>query len=214
MHIRNWIGRAAVAAVLILLAGCATVPKLELKRSVAPEAALESGEGALIIGLKKNTFLTAWGGVRRLEFWRVDPATHKTLDPKQAKVVGLSRGSWFTGQDVVGDAELLVQKMPAGTYVLVFVSWEDRSGAVGKRTISFTVRPGASTYVGVYEIDIPMLVFFDIEVAARARDAAGARAMLARFPNLPQSMSDQPPQWVRIVCDKRTEVGKVCYPPE
>lgn len=198
------------------ITGCVTTtPTIETVRSAPRETILAAGEGGLIIGLKANNILTAPRDVKRLELWQVDQARSLLVDPERGgKVVGLTRGSWLFGRDKSGDTEYILQKLPAGTYFLTYVDWGDHGRSpIRDKSIAFTVKPGAVTYVGNYGFDTPWTIFGQVAMTSLPRDVAAARGLLSQYPQLAGAMWDQVPTVMGLACTLDVGPPKSCLVP-
>jgi hypothetical protein len=213
-----WFLRLVAASILVVgVTGCVTTtPTVETFRSAPRETVLAAGEGGLIIGLKAENFLTATlQDVRRLELWQVDQARNLLVDPERGgKVVGLTRGSWMFGRDKSGDTEYILQKLPAGTYFLAYVDWGDHGRSpIREKSIAFTVKPGAVTYVGNYGFDTPWTIFGQVGMTSLPRDVAAARGLLSQYPQLAGAMWNQEPTVMALACSLEVRPPKSCLVP-
>lgn len=194
----------------LALSGCATTPKIEHYKSAARDTVLSAadGHGALVIGIDLGSMWSMNNrDVRRLELWTVDTEKRLLIDPNRGgRVVGLTRGSWIAGRDKAGNSELILQKVPAGTYYLAFANWgAGEASPIAPQSIAFTIKPGAAAYVGSYSFDTPWTIFGQIELKPVKRDTAAARALLAKYPNMSVEFVDEQARMMSLAC--KVEMG-------
>ncbi|WP_137392405.1 hypothetical protein [Rhodoligotrophos defluvii] len=197
----------AVVLAALLVTACQTTEKTTLLRSADRNLAVSQndGNGVLIVGLQIESIIEL-SKFDTLEFWTVDPQQKLLIHPDQGgRVIRLVRGNWIFGRDKQGDVEYVLQSLPAGTYYLTYV---DKAGElmlpVEPMSFAFTVRPGEATYIGTFDFRPPPVLgripIGNYEIRPVERRPHDAKALLAKYPNLPQELWDQQPMYMNLNC--------------
>ncbi|WP_342641694.1 hypothetical protein [Rhodoligotrophos ferricapiens] len=207
-----------VVLACLLITACKTTEKTRLYKSAdrTLTIAQDGGNGVLIVGLQIESLIEL-AKFDKLELWTVDTEKRLLIHPDQGgKVIELIRGNWMFGRDKQGDVEYVLQSLPAGTYFLTYV---DKAGQlmvpVEPMSFAFTIKPGVAAYIGTFDFRPPPVVAHiplgNYEIRPVERRLDDAKALLAQYPNLPQELWDQQPQYFNLACSlKNYSPNKEC----